>query len=79
MKYRLGCVCDSVCFSVCTTGRVSLSAGSCDLVAVFVNTPALPGAAVTLSGLEIPVLGTAWHIRPYRHTHRITSHFMQDY
>lgn len=49
-----------------TTGRVALSAGSCYLVAVFVDTPALTGAAMTLSGLKIPVFSTARYIRPYR-------------
>lgn len=58
------CVCESE--SVCTTGRVALSAGSCNLVAVFVDTPALTGAAMTLSGLKITVFSTARYIRPYR-------------
>lgn len=53
------CVC--VCRRLTTVG-VALFPGAGDLVAVFVHTPTLTGAAVALGRLEVALLRTARNV-----------------
>lgn len=49
-----------MCVCCCLTAvGVALFSGAGDLIAIFVHTPTLAGAAVTLGRLEVALLGTA--------------------
>lgn len=61
------CACVGV-LSVCvrcglTAVGVALFSGASKLVAIFVYTPTLAGAAVTLGWFEVALLSTTWNIR----------------
>lgn len=60
-----------LCVSVCvccgpTTVGVPLFSRAGDLVAIFVHTPTLASAAMTLGGFEVALLSTARNIRAWR-------------
>ncbi len=56
------CVCVCVCCGLTAVG-VALFSGASDLVAIFVHTPTLTGAAVTLGWFEVALLGATRNIR----------------
>ena len=64
--------CEWTCGRVCNVGcgltavGVALFSGASDLVAIFVHTPALAGAAVTLGWFEVALLSTARDVRAWR-------------
>lgn len=51
-----------VCWGL-TTVRVALFSGASDLIAIFVHTPTLAGAAVTLGWFKVALLSTTRNIR----------------
>lgn len=56
------CVCIGVCCGP-TAVWVALLSGASELVAIFVHTPTLASAAVTLGWFEVPLLSTTRNIR----------------
>ena len=66
--FRWEWTCGRVCNVGCglTAVGVALFSGASDLVAIFVNTPALAGAAVTLGWFEVALLSTARDVRAWK-------------
>ena len=61
-------VCSSCALCGLTAVGVALFSGASDLIPIFVHTPTLADAAVTLGRLEVALLSTAWNIRAWKHS-----------